>query len=367
MSKENNIESESDLQEIDLVSLIKTLVNKKKTIYRLLFIFMVIGLFLAVFTPKEYTGSTIFVPQGTDGKKSGGLGGLAALAGINIGGGAGDSGIPLNLYPEIINSIPFQKELVKTPLTIKGQESKITYKEYYDSVYNPGFLFHLKKYTIGLPGFLINKFKGEAKDNVQSKVDSDSIFHITFKEKKLFDQLKSQISLSVDRNDNFITLKAKMPEAISAAELTYSAEKILEKYIIDYKIKKSSEKLSFINKRFSEKKKVFLEKQQQLASFQDRNRYSNSARSQSRLTSLQSEFDLAYNIYNELAQQIETQKIQVKEDTPIFTVIKPVSVPMEKSAPNKLSIFLVWTFFGFFLGIVLVFGREFYNNYKLKN
>lgn len=109
--------------EIDLIQLAKTLWTGRRTVIKTTLIFMVLGLFIALFSAKEYTASTTMVPQSAEsGSKLGGsLGGLAAMAGINLGSMGGGSTIPPTLYPKIIASVPFQKEMMKTPLTIEGQ------------------------------------------------------------------------------------------------------------------------------------------------------------------------------------------------------------------------------------------------------
>ena len=90
----------------------------------------------------------------------------------------------------------------------------------------------------------------------------------------------------------------------------------------------------------------------------------NSALAQTSMEVLQSEYDVAEKVYSELAKQLETQKIQVKEDTPVFTILKPVSVPIEKSKPNRPLILIIWTFLGGILGIGMVFGRTFLGSLK---
>ena len=58
----------------------------------------------------------------------------------------------------------------------------------------------------------------------------------------------------------------------------------------------------------------------------------------------------------QLAKQLEAQYIQVTEDTPVFTVLKPVTVPIEKSKPKRFSILFMWMIAGVFIGTLVVFG-----------
>lgn len=340
----------------------------RKKIFTITLILTLIGAFVTIFSEKEYKSSMIFVPQGADKESgvSGGLSNLAAIAGVNIGGGAKGSGISVALYSDILNSIPYQKELMNTKLTIKGQPNKVTFKEYYENIYSPDILSKIKKYTIGLPGTIIGAIRGGGKGEGEVSLykNSDSIIYINNSEKRLIDRLSKQISLSIDKKKRSVTISAMMPEAIAAAELTYEAEKLLEKYIISYKVKKSKEKLNFIENRLAEKEKEFKQKQFQLANYQDKNRFASTLTSQTRLLSLQSQYNLAMSVYSDLAQQVEAQKIQVKEDMPIFTIIKPVSIPTQKSNSGFGKVFYIWAVSGFILGILYIFGKQVVLDFK---
>lgn len=73
-----------------------------------------------------------------------------------------------------------------------------------------------------------------------------------------------------------------------------------------------------------------------------------------------------YTIYSELAKQLEQAKIQVKQDTPVFTIIEPVSVPTNKSKPNRPMILFIWLFLGGVVGTGFVFGKGFIEPIKKK-
>jgi LPS O-antigen subunit length determinant protein (WzzB/FepE family) len=149
-----------------------------------------------------------------------------------------------------------------------------------------------------------------------------------------------------------------MPEAKAVADLVKSAQNLLEAYVIDFKVQKSVSQLSFIKTRYLEKEKDFKRVQQYLALYSDRNQGVNTARAKTQLMLLQSEYDLSYSVYSELAKQLETQEIKVKEDTPIFTIIEPVFVPLEKTAPKRLLILIIWVFLGVVISIGYILGKQ---------
>jgi uncharacterized protein involved in exopolysaccharide biosynthesis len=353
--------------EIDLIALVKTLWEGRKTVIKSVLIFMVIGLFVAILSPKEYTASTTFVPQISDSKIGGNLGGLAAMAGIDLGSLSSDSGISPALYPQIVNSIPFQLELLQTPLTIEGQSEQITFIDYYTNIHSLGLLGYLKKYTIGLPMLIIKSIKGKSKAVFLNEVEgSNSPISITTEESVLIKQLKKQISLEIDQKDGYVMISTNMPEAISSAEFTKKIQELLQQYIIDFKVQKSSEQLKFIQERYTEKEQEFKKTQQKLANFRDHNQHIISAIAHTELQGLQSEYDLAYSIYAELSKHLETQQIQVKEDTPVFTVLKSVYVPVESSKPKRVIILFIWTFIGGIVGVGLLIGKEYLREIKKK-
>jgi len=366
MSKEQNIPQPPFEEEdsIDLIAFAKTIWNARRIVIKTTLIFMVIGLFIGIFSGKEFTASTTIIPQTKGSLKVGGsLSGLAAMAGINLGSLSKGSGISPMLYPEIINSIPFQKELLQTPLNVKGQDNPVTYTKYFTDVYNPNLLGYIVKYTIGLPGVILKALKPKAAASNGLK-DNKQILSITSDEKGLIKNLKNQISLDINKIDGYVTITAKMPEAVAAAQLAERTQQLLQQYIIKFKIQKSKEQLKFIQERYKAKEKEFKKIQQQLATFTDRNQNVTTAMAQTKLQSLQSEYDLAYGVYAELAKQLETQQIQVKEDTPVFTILKPVSIPIERTSPKRKIILLIWMFLGILAGIGIIFGKAYLTKLK---
>ena len=353
----HNNSSENQEDSIDIIALLQSIWTGRKLILKTVLVFMILGLFIAIFSQNEYTASTTIVPQSSSEKPGGSLGGIAALAGINLGSGGQQSSISPTLYPQILTNISFQKELLETLLSIEGQDKKITYKEYYTNVYSPSVLSSIKKYTIGLPGVLIGLLKSDEISKEESK-NNDSLPQITQDDKKLIELLLEQLSMEVNDKDGYISLSTTMPEAIAAAELTQKAQELLEQYVIDFKIEKSSSELDFIKNRYQEKEQEFQKIQQKLAVYTDRNQNVNSARAKMELMLLQSEYDLAYGVYSELAKQLETQQLKVKEDTPIFTILQPVFVPLEKTGPKRSLILIIYTFLGFVLSIGYLLVKE---------
>ncbi len=349
--------------EIDLIALLETVWAGRRTIVKCLLIFGVIGLFIAIFSPKEYTATTVMVPSVAEKGKAGALGGLAAMAGINLSGGSSEVISP-TLYPQIVKSIPFKRQLSEVKINPSEIDTSISYKKYYLDVYSPGLLANIKKYTIGLPGLILGSLRGKTLEGKKDDVAEKALVFITDNKKKVYETLEENVDLNVNDKDGYIKLSASMPEAVLAAQLAGKAQQLLQKYIIEFKSKKAKEQLRFVEERFKEKEKEFRAAEYALANFQDRNHNVTSAKTRTIERQLQTRYDLAYGVYSNLAKQVEQQKIQVKEDTPIFAIIEPVSVPTEKSKPKRFLILIIWLFLGIVVGVGVVLGREFLKNLK---
>ncbi|MEN8879854.1 MAG: GNVR domain-containing protein [Polaribacter sp.] len=360
--KQSNTEHVED--SIDIVALLKKFWLQRKLVMRTTALFFGLGLFVALLSKNYFSTSTTIVPVTQSSSVGGNLGGLASLAGINLGGGGSSGGeISPELYPEIVSSIPFKLELLNTPLTIEGIDSTVTYHAYYENYYSPGFLANLKKYTLGLPGVIIGALKSDEVAEVKA-TSNNTILRLSEDEAGLIKQLDEQIQLNVNAKEGFISLTATLPEAEASAQLALKAQNLLQRYALQFKTQKSIEQLAYIEERFAEKEQEFNAKKMKYASFQDKNRGINTALAQSQLLQLQAEYDIAFAVYTELAKQLETQRLQVKKDTPIFTILKPVSIPKEKAGPKKALILVIYTFLGFVLSLGYVLAKDFLKDFK---
>ena len=176
--------------EIDLTELLGKLWHKRKFILKLTGIFLLVGLFIALFSPVEYTAQCTVVPQTGEEDSKGGLGGLAAMAGINVGSiGAGGTISP-TIYPEIAKSITFTRDIMQTPVTVKKSEGEaITLYEYYtDKKYGSFNVVNvLKKYTIGLPGLILSAILPADTGLPTAAGDSTALPAMSKEEKRVYD------------------------------------------------------------------------------------------------------------------------------------------------------------------------------------
>ena len=343
-----------DEDEIDLVELLRKVYLEKKLIFKYSIIAAVVGVVFALFQPNQYTSSTTFIPQlSSDVKTGSSLSGLASLAGINIGGMEASSEFPPTLYPQVVESVPFRLELLSSNIQVNNEE--LTLRDYFlENVNSFNLLGTVKKYTIGLPSLILGLFKADEK----FVSDSTSIYSLTEEDDELFKKLSEIFSLSINDKEGFITMSFTDKDKIVSAQVTQTAETLLQEKIIEFKVKSSKELLDFTTRQFNEKKIAFEKLQDDRAVFVDNNINISSSLFRNKLSRIESELSIAQAIVQQLASQVEQAKLQVSKDTPVFTTIKPVTVPFVKSAPSRSLIVVIFLFLGFVLSTGYVIAKE---------
>jgi LPS O-antigen subunit length determinant protein (WzzB/FepE family) len=362
---ENNIQNNQNQfqeEEIDIMALVKRLWEKKAFIIKVTCVFAVLGVIVAITSPKEYTASCVVVPETKGGAFSGGsLGGLAAMAGINLGTASGGEMLSPLMYDKLIKNIDLRKELMQTPINWEEYEKPVTILDYYTNpdYAKPSVIGTIKKYTIGLPFVIINAIKGE-QEKVELAVPASGpqLNSYTQDELKCIKAFAGQFSLLTDNKNGDVTISARMPEALAAAQVAEAVKNLLQKYVIELKLQKAEINYAYIQQRYEEAKVVFEQKQEEYAKFQDANKVLSTALSKAKEEQMRSEFNVARDLFNQLTTQLVQAEMKIKEDIPILTVVEPVQVPLEKSKPQRVKILFIWCFLGGILGSCLILGVD---------
>ena len=345
-----------DEDEIDLVELLKKVYKEKKLIFKCSIIAAIVGVVFALFQSNEYTSSTTFIPQLSSGVKTGGssLSGLASLAGINIGSMESSSEFPPTLYPQVVNGVPFKLDLLSNE--IKLNNKVVLVKDYFlEKKSSINIVGTIKKYTIGLPSLILSLFKDK---DLKEPFNESEIYLVTEQDKNLFGVLNNSLSLSINEKEGFITISYTDTNKNVAAQITLIAQNLLQEKIIEFKNKSSKEMLDFATKQYFDKKESYEKLQDERAVFVDKNINISSSLFQNKLSRIESELSIAQSVVQQLASQVEQAKLQVNKDTPVFTTIKPVTVPFERSAPKRSQIVIIYLFIGFVLSSAYVIVKE---------
>jgi uncharacterized protein involved in exopolysaccharide biosynthesis len=231
-----------------------------------------------------------------------------------------------------------------------------TWPDFLENHYSKPITAYVKEYTIGLPftvlGGIRSLFTSEEEGPVieEDVLDQDFI-SLTQEEFGLVKQLRERISVSQDQETGLLTSKVKLQDPRAAAEMNRFMIDLLKEYVTEYRVEKARQNLEFAEQQKEEAEERFRETQMALAEFQDRNVSISTARAQTELERLQDEKNLALNVYQSLAQRVEEARLNLQEQTPIFSEVQPANVPTERSEPKRGMMVIVFTLLGGILSV----------------
>lgn len=322
--------------EIDLLELARKIWSGRRLILKWCAVAAVVGLVIGFSIPKEYTTRVLLAPEASDGKNSlGGLGALANMAGFSIGGGnTGSDAVYPDLYPDVVASVPFAVELFDVRVSDhKGEWQTDVYDYLSERIRAPWW-----SAVRALPGKAVGGILSLFSDDEAEDEQTVNPFRLTREEMGVVEQLRSRIGVSVDKKNSVVTLSVTMQDPLVSATLTDTVMRNLQNYVTEYRTNKARRDLEFTQKLFDEAQRNYYEAQQRYAKYMDANQNIVLRSVRTEQERLQNEMNLTYNLYNQMAQQLQLAKAKVQESTPVYAVVQPASVPLSASKPSKAMI-----------------------------
>ncbi len=348
--------SDSD-DELNLAELIKTIWENRKTVYKFVGAGFLLGILFAILSPKEYVSSATLMPEYSTDSQSGAssllqqYGGLIGLSGGSY--SANSNAIRVELYPRIVESLTFQDNLARQEFYFSDYDTTTSLYTYYMEVKSPGVF----GYVTRLIGAVFNLFKGQEND-IKSATFEDGIMSLTEQEMLVIDDLRERVTANLDDESGIISVSAKMRDPKLAAEVAKYTIEELTLYLTEYRTEKVNIDLDFVKEQLDAAEERFLQAQLAKAEYEDSNQGSQTARANTERERLQSEFNLAFNVYNTLSQQYEEAKIKVQEETPVFKVLQPVQVPV-KDETSGAVILIIFIMMSGVVSTVWIFIKQF--------
>ena len=334
-------------KDIDLLTIAKKIWDNKKLVGLWCLAGLLAGLIVAFSIPREYTTKVMLAPEGNGKGSSSNLGALAAMAGVSIGSSGTDAVSP-QLYPDIVKSVPFGLSLLDVPLTDKNEERKFTLAEYIENdVRKPWW-----SVITGLPGRMMGAFSsGDMEEEIAvpnpDTPESVEPFRLTKLEYSLIGRLSGMINVSVDVKTSVVSVSVTMQDPMVSAILADTVVSRLQEYVTEYRTNKARKDLEYIEKLNLEAKEAYYDAQQKYANYLDTHQGMVMYSAQTMRDRLENEATLAFNMFNQTSQQLQMAKAKVQEQTPVYAIISPATVPMRPSAPRKALILVGFIFLSF--------------------
>lgn len=325
---------ENDELEIDWMEILRKIIAIRKTLYKAAGVGVVLGIIIALSIPKQYTVTVTLSPEMGGDKASGGL---ASLASSFLGGaatGSNPDALNATLAPDIVSSTPFILELFNTRVQTLEGELDTTLVAYLDEQKSPWF-----SYIVKAPGMAIGAIKSLFAEKVDT-VSALNPFQLTEKEASKVESIKQALTAEVDKKTAMTTLTVTMQDPKVTAIVADSVVAKLQQYIIDYRIKKAKEDCAYLEQLYKERQQEYYDAQSKYAHYFDSNRNIALQSVRAEQERLQNDMSLAYQVYSQVAQQLQVARAKIQEEKPVFAVVEPATVPLKPSGTSRKMVVL---------------------------
>lgn len=348
---------------IDLVEMAQRLWKERKLILKCCGVAVLVALVVAFSIPKEYTVTVKLAPEFAGENKSGGLGALASMAGFNIGNGEMVDAVYPDLYPDIVASVPFAVRMFDMKVTDKSGKMDMRLYDYIDNELSSPWWGAVT----GLPGAAIGGLMSLIRSDEDSIAGDGGVnpFRLTKDEDNIVLALNDRIGVDVDSKSSVITISATMQDPVVAALVADSVAANLREFVTEYRTNKARQDLVYMQTLFDEAQADYFDAQARYAKYLDANHGIVLRSVRTEEERLQNEVSLAYSLYSNVAQRLQQAKAKIQENTPVYAVLQPATVPLKASKPSKVMILIGFVFLAFAgCSAWILFGRDFLDKFR---
>ena len=354
-----NISSEQDKllndeMEIDLMDVLRKIISIRKTLYKAAGVGVIIGIIVYLSIPKQYTVNVTLSPEMGGSKSGNGLVGIAASF-LGSGVSSGDSSDALNasLSSEIVSSTPFLLELLSIDIPAPDGNGNMVLDTYLDDQSSPWW-----NYVIGFPNMLVGGVKSlfsEGTLDTLENVGRRGTLELSQEQNTKVNVLRNSVKASIDTKTAITNVSVSLQSPKVAAVVADSVVHKLQEYITDYRTSKVKDDCAYWEKLFKERQREYYTAQKKYANYVDThdNLVLQSVRTEQER--LQNDMSLAYQIYSQVANQLQVARAKVQEEKPVFAVVEPAIVPLNPSGMKLMIYVIVFVLFSITTTIVWKF------------
>lgn len=324
----------NDGMEIDVIDIFRRIIDIRKILYKSVIVGLAIGIIVALSISKQYTVKVTLSPE-MGASKGGGLAGIAAsFLGSEAAVKDGSDALNASLSSDIVSSTPFLLELLEMKIVLSGEEKAITLGKYLDGQNVPWW-----NYIIGMPRLIIGSvksffFKKEMQNIMGDK--RQGIIELTKDVSTKVNLLKKKITTSVDKKTTITEISVTLQDPRVTAIVADSIVRKLQEYIINYRTSKAREDCAYLEKLYKERQQEYYIAQKKYAIYVDTHDNLILHNIRAEQDRLQNDMSLAYQVYSQVANQLQIARAKVQEEKPVFAIIEPAVVPLSPSSRGIL-------------------------------
>lgn len=341
--------------EIDLIDILRKIITYRRVLYKAAGIGLIVGVIVALSMPSQYTVQVTLSPEIGNSKGSGGLAGLAAsFLGNGVTMGETVDALNASLSADIVSSTPFLLEILNMQVIVSPKGDRMDLGSYLDHCSSPWW-----SYIIGFPSLIINGVQSFFKDEQITDKISQGAIELSKEENDRINFLKNHITAGIDKKTAITSISVTLQDPKVTAIVADSIIHKLQEYIINYRTFKAKEDCAYLSKLFEERKEEYYVAQGNYADYMDSHDDLILQSVRAEQERLQNDMNLAYQVYSQVANQLQVARAKVQEEKPIFAVVEPAVVPLEPSGVSKKVYVLLFVCIAVICtGIWILFGKD---------
>lgn len=344
MIEQNNMPPQYEQEEeIDIMEYVIKLWKKRSMIIKWGCVGIIIGLVVGFSLPKTYTAGATLAPE-TEQKMGSGVSSIASMMGVSLNNSV--DAISVEMFPDVVHSTPFIVGLFDLPVQFERK----------DSVVNTTLLDYMLEYQkspwwspiLAAPGkaigWCLSLLKpAEEEEEAQGTVVRNPA-NLSKKERGVVKFFAENIMINVDKKSGKTQISLVMQDPLVVYTVVQAVLDNLKTYMSDYRTSKVRQDVANLTMIYDERKADYYEAQQAYARYMDANKNVILQSAQAERERLQQEMNLAYQVYSQVASQLEGARIREQEAKPVFVVLEPAAIPNQKSGPSKAKMLVIFTF-----------------------
>lgn len=338
----NNVEN--TVKQIDFYKIIEVIFKNVRFYFKILPITFVLACLYILCIPRYYKCEVSLAPELSNSSSLSNMAGIASSFGFDISGSlSSEDAISPELYPDLMSSTNFIVGLF--PVEIRTSDGlSVPYYEYLKS-------YQKNAWWNGLLGTVKKIF--EKKDTVQYNGKGYvNPFSLSKTQQDIANIIDGKIKCSVDKKTDVITISVEDQDPLVCALIADSVRIKLQDFITEYRTNKARNDLKHTKLLYMEAKSEYEAARQKYASFSDSNQDVVLEAYRAKQNDLENEMQLRYNIYSNLATQLQMAMAKVQERTPAFTTLKCATVPIKPDGPKRMIFVVTITLLAFVLATI---------------
>lgn len=344
----------------ELTELIGKLWKSKAFIIKWVMCGAVVGLVIAFSLPKTYKSGAVLAPEAQQRTNSS-ISSIASMMGVNLNNSV--DAISVEMFPDVLHSTPFIVDLLEKEVTFERKGNMITAPllDYMLEYQKDPWWSHIFAAPFKVLGWALSLGK-EDTEVQDGPIDPT---HLTRDQKKVVKFFSENIQVLVDKKTDKTSISLILQDPAVVYDVMGQIVENLKTYMSDYRTSKARQDVENLSMICDQRKAEYYAAMERYAENLDANHSVIRKRALVEQERLQQEMNLAYQVYSQVATQLEGARIQEEQAKPVFVVIEPVAMPNRKYAPSKAKMLVLFAFMAGCLAMAWVlWGKDFWKDMK---